>query len=49
MTEQAPSFRRDDGVQLRFAEQAVRVEGDIEFDMDTLRELSVSVTEMTID
>ena len=50
MTEQTPSFRRDDGVvQLRFAEQAIRIEGDIEFDMDTLRELSESVTEMTID
>jgi hypothetical protein len=49
LTEQAPLFRRDNGVQLRFAEQAVRIEGDIEFDMDTLRELSTSVTEMTID
>lgn len=49
MTEQALSSRRDGGVQLRFAGQAVRIEGDIEFEMDTLQELAESVTEMTID
>lgn len=49
MIERAPSSRRDGGVQLRFAGQAIRIEGDIEFDMDALRELSESVTEMAID
>jgi phosphoenolpyruvate carboxykinase (ATP) len=47
--ERTLSFKQDNGVQLRFAGQVIRIEGDIEFNMDTLRELSESVTEMTID
>lgn len=49
MIEQRPSFRRDDGIQLRFGGQAVQIESDIELNMDALQELSESVTGMTID
>lgn len=38
-----------DGIQLRFAGQAVRIEGDVAFNIDDLWELSESVTDMTID
>jgi hypothetical protein len=43
------SSQAQDGVQLRFAGQAVRIEGDVAFDAEDLQELSESVTEMTID
>lgn len=50
MTEgRLPSGQTEGGVQLRFAGQAVRIEGDIEFDLETLQGLAESVTEMTID
>lgn len=43
------SSQSEGGIQLKFAGQPVRIEGDIEFDLEALQELSESVTEMTID
>lgn len=49
MTELTPHSKQSGEVQIRFAGQAIRIGGDIEFDMGFLQELSESVTEMIID
>lgn len=48
MSESHPSPTQHDSLQLRFAGQPVRIEGDIDFDLSKLQELSELVTEMII-
>ena len=49
MAEQRPLAGQDDSIQLRFAGQIVRIEGDVGFGIETLQELSESLTCMSID